>query len=82
MAQFEGNYEIRFNLEDFSVEMKARFEDFVTKWGMEHPLGHDNWIENFNFNTYESILWGFNDSKNIEDMGMVKHRFTGYPGTR
>lgn len=68
MALFEGNYEIRFYLDEFSDERKNQFLKFLETWGNEHPLGYDNWIERFDFNTYESGLWGGNDLENIEDM--------------
>ena len=68
MALFEGNYEIQFYLDDFSDERKAEFAEYIKRWGEEHPLGYDNWIENFDFNAFESALWGGNDPENIEDM--------------
>ena len=68
MALFEGNYEIKFNVENFSEDRKAQFTDYIKRWEQEHPLGYDNWIENFDFNTLESELWGGNDPENIEDM--------------
>ena len=68
MALLEGNYEIHFYLDNFSDDMKAQFAEYIKRWGQEHPLGYNNWIENFDFNTFESILWGANDPENIEDM--------------
>lgn len=68
MALFEGNYEIHFYLDDFSDDRKVEFAEYIKSWGQEHPLGYDNWIENFDFNTFESVLWGGNDPENIEDM--------------
>ena len=68
MALFEGNYEIRFYLDDFSDNRKSQFAEFIKRWGQEHHLGYDNWIENFDFNLFESVLWGGNDPENIEDM--------------
>lgn len=68
MALFEGNYVIQLYLDGFSDDRKAEFSEYIKKWRQDHPLGYDNWIENFDFNTFESVLWGGNDPENIEDM--------------
>jgi len=67
MALFEGNYEIHFYLDSFSVDRREQFTEYIKRWRQEHPLGYDNWIENFDFNAFESVLWGGNDPENIED---------------
>ena len=68
MALFEGNYEMHFYLDGFSDERKTQFLEYIKRWGQEHPLGYDNWIENFDFNLFESVLWGGNDPENIKDI--------------
>ena len=68
MAFFEGNYEIYFNLDDFSDERRELFLSFMNHWRQNHPLEYEDWINNFDYDKYESVLWGGNDPENIEDL--------------
>ena len=68
MALFEGNYEINFHVDSLSDERKEQFVEFIKKWRSEHPFTYDNWVENLDYDTFKSVLWGGNDPDNIEDL--------------
>lgn len=68
MALFEGNYEIIFHVDSFSEDRKEQFVEFIKKWRADHPFKYDNWIENLDYDSFKSVLWGGNDPDNIEDL--------------
>jgi len=68
MAFFEGNYEVNFYVDKLSDERKEQFIRFIKKWREDHPFKYDNWIENMDYATMKSEIWGGNDPDNIDDL--------------
>ena len=77
MASYSGYYEIKFDKKSLSAEDRKQFENYLKSWEKRRRINLD-WIEDFDYDSYSSILWDMNTPETIKDL----HEFLVEAGTQ